>query len=266
MPHSIFIVEASETTLNSLENLFSKKGYTVTKAQTPQQALANKTLNNFSCIITSMEFTDVDGEAYIQEMILKASSTPIVVIASHMNVSKAVETLQKGAFYVVKKPILLKEVEKAVYEALSVKQKEENIKSLLDCVDSQMLFEIPGALGQIEGTIDLIAEETFNWKVLPHSDETSFRSALRSALHNAVLHGNKGNENKKVKIRFTLSAKGCHISIADEGDGFHPEDYINPNNIAASTTNGGLMKIYSYMDQVSFNVKGNQIRMAKFVK
>jgi FixJ family two-component response regulator/anti-sigma regulatory factor (Ser/Thr protein kinase) len=263
----IYIVEKSDTTRNSLKELFVKKGYTVAEATAPKEIISNRQLSSFSCIITSLDFsggqTDNEDERYLQELIQNAPNTPVILLSSNINVAKTVESFKKGVFYIVKKPILLKEVEKIVNEAVSTKQQQEEIENVLHHAHSQFLFEIPGALGQIEGVIDHIAEETAHWKIISPQDDTAFRAALRAALHNAVLHGNKADDKKNVKIRFTLSPKKCHISVSDEGDGFHVEDFIDKDNLSSSKTSGGLLRIYSFMDEVSFNEKGNTLRMVK---
>ncbi len=263
----IYILEKSEMTRSSLKELFLKKGYAVSEATSPKEIVSNRQLSSFACIITSLDFsgskTDTEDERYLQELIRNAPNTPVVLLSSNINVAKTVESLQKGVFYIVKKPILLKEVEKIVTEAVSSKQQQEGIENVLLHTQSQFLFEIPGALGQIEGVIDHIAEEITHWKIIPVQEDTAFRAALRAALHNAVLHGNKADDKKNVKIRFTVSPKKCHVTVTDEGDGFHLEDFIDRDALSSSKTNGGLLRIFSFMDEITFNEKGNSIRMVK---
>lgn len=262
----IYILEKSEMTRNSLKELFLKKGYAVSEAASPKEIITNRQLSSFACIITSLDFSGSESneeERYLQELIRNAPNTPVVLLSSNINVAKTVESLQKGVFYIVKKPILLKEVEKIVTEAVSSKQQQEGIENVLLHTHSQFLFEIPGALGQIEGVIDHIAEEITHWKIISVQDDTAFRAALRAALHNAVLHGNKADDKKNVKIRFTVSSKKCHVTVSDAGDGFHPEDFIDKDDLASSKTSGGLLRIYSFMDEIFFNEKGNSIRMVK---
>lgn len=262
----IYIVEKSEPTRKSLKELFEKKGYIVSESTSPEEVIVEKQLSSYACIITALDFSgnDNEEERYLYQLLDSAPNTPIVVLSSHINVAKTVESLQRGVFYIVKKPILLKEVEKVVKEAVSLKQEKEGIKTLLNHMHSQFVFEIPGALGQIESVIDHLAEETDEWRIIPPQEDSTFRAALRSALHNAVLHGNKADDKKHVKIRYTISSQKCHIDICDEGDGFHLEDYVNKENLSSSKTNGGLLRIFSYMDEVSFNSKGNQIQMTKY--
>ena len=186
----------------------------------------------------------------------------------HWSFRKAVETLQQGAFYLVQKPILVMEVANAVEEAISSKQQKQKLIDLSQHLCSESLFEVPGSLGQIESLIDYLAEETEQYEILPQNEDAPFRAALRCALHNAVIHGNQADESKLVKIRFALNSRGCDIEVTDQGKGFDPEAYINPSDLSSSVVKGqrGLLRIFCYMDSVSFNEKGNQIRMVKLKK
>ena len=62
-----------------------------------------------------------------------------------------------------------------------------------------------------------------------------------------------------------LSNTELFISIADEGDGFNPDDVPDPtaeDNLEIPSGRG-LMLMHSFMDSVAYNDKGNQVTMKK---
>ncbi len=261
---TLLIVEHSEKTREELVNSLGKHGYQVEVSDTVDSALEKSQQIPFSCIVTAIDFPDCDGLKYLEKLQKIVKTTPIIALSSNTNVSSAVATMQQGVFLLIQKPIFVMEVVRAVEEVLANKQKARGFVSIQNSLYADMNFEVPGNLGQIESVIDHIAEDV-EGKVIPNSEDAAFRAVLRCALHNAVIHGHQGDENKKVKVYASLRQDQCEVVVTDLGKGFDPQSFINPDNLqgAAEKNPSGLVRIYCYMDKVSFNEDGNQIRMIK---
>ena len=90
--------------------------------------------------------------------------------------------------------------------------------------------------------------------------------ALREALSNAILHGNRLEPRKLVHVRCCCEgAKGVFIVVRDQGNGFAPNTVPNPlavENLEAEHGRGiHLMKLA--MDEVSFERGGTEVRIRK---
>jgi serine/threonine-protein kinase RsbW len=75
--------------------------------------------------------------------------------------------------------------------------------------------------------------------------------AVREGMVNAVVHGNRYNDKKKVRFRVAHGAKQLAVTIADEGEGFdfeHLPDPLSPENLMA-TSGRGIFLIRSFMDE-----------------
>jgi serine/threonine-protein kinase RsbW len=97
-------------------------------------------------------------------------------------------------------------------------------------------------------------------------DECDIEIALREALANAVLHGNKQDVRKKVHVSCSISpGKELSIVIQDEGNGFDPAKIPDPmavDNINSENGRGiHLMKMF--MDAVHFDYGGSEVRLQK---
>jgi serine/threonine-protein kinase RsbW len=93
--------------------------------------------------------------------------------------------------------------------------------------------------------------------------------AVREGVVNAVLHGNKYDPNKKVRISFENSGKSIEIRISDEGAGMDPEqipDPLAPENLL-KTSGRGIFLMRAFMDEVHVNnlSPGTEIIMTKHV-
>ena len=97
-------------------------------------------------------------------------------------------------------------------------------------------------------------------------DEQFVELALREALSNAILHGNRLDTGKLVRIRCRCEyGHGVFIVVRDQGHGFDPSDVPNPlavENLGAEHGRGiHLMKLA--MDDVSFERGGTEVHMHK---
>jgi|GEM_PF-198198 len=91
---------------------------------------------------------------------------------------------------------------------------------------------------------------------------------IHEMLSNAIRHGNRYDPDKKVIVLYRVTLESFSISVIDEGDGF---DYtVLPNPLSDENLlkdhGRGLFLINNYMDEVSFNTKGNRIMAIKYPK
>jgi serine/threonine-protein kinase RsbW len=92
--------------------------------------------------------------------------------------------------------------------------------------------------------------------------------AVREAVTNAVLHGNRRDETKPVEVSLRSTPAGIEITVRDRGEGFDPEavpDPTDPQNLLK--TNGrGLLFMRTFMDELFWSRHpggGTVVRMTK---
>jgi serine/threonine-protein kinase RsbW len=76
--------------------------------------------------------------------------------------------------------------------------------------------------------------------------------AVREAMVNAVVHGNRYSAHKKVQFEMSNGAGRLTVRIGDEGEGFdieHLPDPLAPDNLLRSSGRG-IFLIRSFMDEV----------------
>ncbi|MBT8379718.1 MAG: ATP-binding protein [Ignavibacteria bacterium] len=80
--------------------------------------------------------------------------------------------------------------------------------------------------------------------------------AVTEATTNAIIHANKSNQSKLVKVDVKVENSKLIIKVIDEGKGFNPSeipDPTQPENILKDSGRGMyLMKVY--MDDLKYNV------------
>lgn len=87
--------------------------------------------------------------------------------------------------------------------------------------------------------------------------------AVTEAVNNAIQHGNKMDDGKKVFVSFDNGEKDISFTIQDQGDGFDFEDLpdpTNPENI--EKPNGrGIFLMKNLADEVNFYEDGRQVEL-----
>jgi serine/threonine-protein kinase RsbW len=90
-------------------------------------------------------------------------------------------------------------------------------------------------------------------------DEEKLQNLLLSvteATTNAIIHANKCDLSKKVKIDVTINDQFITVKIKDEGKGFDPDrvpDPTDPENLLKD--NGrGIYLMRFYMDELKYNI------------
>ncbi len=94
--------------------------------------------------------------------------------------------------------------------------------------------------------------------------------AVRESMVNAVVHGNRYNANKKVRLSVEKSAERMTVRIADEGEGFDFQnlpDPLTPENLMR-TSGRGIFLIRSFMDE--FGIRhlepaGTEVTLVKYL-
>jgi serine/threonine-protein kinase RsbW len=131
--------------------------------------------------------------------------------------------------------------------------------------------ELEISFGSHLGYLDLIQELSEKISLMAGFDEDSrfwIGLSLRESVVNAVQHGNKLDEKKKVGIRFESLSDRLIIYVQDEGEGFEETDVpdaLDPENLL-KPSGRGIFYVRSFMDEVCYKILpegGCEMRMEK---
>ncbi len=92
--------------------------------------------------------------------------------------------------------------------------------------------------------------------------------AVREAVTNAVLHGNRQDETKVVDVSFAILPGAIEIRVRDRGEGFDPESVPDPTDSqnVMKTSGRGIFFMRNFMDEVTWSRHpegGTVVRMTK---
>jgi serine/threonine-protein kinase RsbW len=92
--------------------------------------------------------------------------------------------------------------------------------------------------------------------------------AVREAVTNAVIHGNKLDDAKEVAVKLKNTPRTFEVSVHDQGAGFNPNEVPDPTrdeNIL-KTSGRGIFFMRNFMDEVEWSADpkgGTSVRMIK---
>lgn len=116
----------------------------------------------------------------------------------------------------------------------------------LDIQSSLAMLEIVQAVSDHIGRMSGLDEDALHW----------IGVAVRESVINAIKHGNRNDERKRVHVEFTLldgdPGSGIAIRVRDEGLGFDPAnlpDCTEPENLLKSSGRG-IFLIRTFMDEL----------------
>ena len=142
------------------------------------------------------------------------------------------------------------------------------------------MVEIAGDGGTVEHVLDSTLEsvDTAEQAVLREAEKLGFDEddmhkigmSVRESMVNAVVHGNRYNARKKVKLTISRAPESLSVIIADEGEGFDmtslPDPLADENLLRHSGR--GLLLMQAFMDEFQIRAtepKGTEVKMVKYV-
>ena len=117
----------------------------------------------------------------------------------------------------------------------------------------------PESITQLELLIEQIADK----HQVSEDTFANMMTCLNEIAINAIVHGNKLDENKKVIVNADVDAKRVIWTITDEGEGFdydHLPDPTAEENLE-NLTGRGVFIVKQLADQCVFNSKGNEVEL-----
>jgi serine/threonine-protein kinase RsbW len=92
--------------------------------------------------------------------------------------------------------------------------------------------------------------------------------AVREAVTNAVLHGNRQDETKAVEVSFKSLPGAIEITVRDRGEGFNTASVPDPTDAQnlLKASGRGMLFIRTFMDEVEWSPHpegGTVVRMTK---
>ena len=126
-----------------------------------------------------------------------------------------------------------------------------------------LVLELPNDIASIEGAVDHAVEHCAPAGLDRRRLLFNFRVGLTEAISNAILYGNSGDSDKRVRVELKAVPGEVRVRVSDQGEGFDPEavpDPRLPENVILPDGRGVFL-MRALMDEVRFNRTGNAVTL-----
>jgi len=114
----VLIVDDEESLVGALSEFLSLRGYDVSTATNPRQALALIHENTFGVVVSDLRLPGMNGVELLEHVLDVDPETVVIIMTGYASVQSAVDALKKGAYDYVIKPFSVHELEKTLKAGL----------------------------------------------------------------------------------------------------------------------------------------------------
>lgn len=285
---TILVVDDSPLDQRLAGALLEENGWQVIYAADGREALQNIDQALPALVVTDLIMPEMNGLELVRQIRERAIAVPIILMTAHGSEDIAARALQIGATSYVPKKNLGEHLPPTVQNVLALAKQQADSRRLRSCITR---IETSYALGPdrniIPALVAHLQQELQQMCICDERDLVRVGTALHEALVNAIEHGNleltseQRQQNyerlveqrrqqlpycaRQVQVQVQVSPGQATYIIRDEGPGFDPgavPDPLEPENLE-KLSGRGLLLIRSFMDDVQFNERGNQITLIK---
>lgn len=141
---TILIIDDDVTFCLMLKTLLAKNGYDVTTVFSPVEAKQIIEDNSFDIVLTDLRMPKISGMELIRLIKQKEPATQIIMMTGYADISTAIESIKRGAYTYIPKPLNPDEVLSVIHEALnsvqnsssSEKKKSDGLKEYIEGIST----------------------------------------------------------------------------------------------------------------------------------
>ncbi len=265
--------------------------WTVDFAGDGAEALERCRLREPDLVLTDFNMPNMDGLQLLMKLKENYSHVPVIIATAEGSEELAVTALQHGAASYVPKTLMARDLKRVVDTVLSAskdRRKTDAVQTSL--IGQKLLFSFPTDRRLIGPAVNNLQDFGVRFGIFNDRERTRVGVALEEAFLNAIIHGNLEVSSKlrdaddgsyekliavrmgqspyrdrRVKVLAKFSQTEARFVIRDEGNGFDVSklpDPTDPENMARAHGRGVLL-IRTFMDDVRYNRKGNQVTLIK---
>jgi serine/threonine-protein kinase RsbW len=139
----------------------------------------------------------------------------------------------------------------------------------MESSEKTTVLDIPSEI-QMLATVEAVVGDLSAAAGFDEDSRQDVQTAVHESVVNAMVHGNRRHEARRVRLEITVHPGRLDIRVQDEGRGFDPTvvpDPVAPENLSRSSGRG-IFLMRSLMDEVTFRRLpggGTEVRMQKRV-
>lgn len=286
----LLVVEDSDSQARLIQALLEIAGHEVQLAGDGVRGLQMAIDSAPQLVLTDLQMPEMNGLELVEAMRRQCPAVPVVLMTAFGSDDIAVEALKRGAASYVPKRRLPQDLVRTVNGLLALANMRHPDRLMQYLQQAEAVFQLDNSVESVPALTNYI--QNMVMQIHQCGDNTAMRLgvAIHEALVNAIYHGNlqvsselrEGDgvafdhlveqrrrlepyANRRVTVMARVSRTETMIAIRDEGDGFDPSIVPDPSEPAnlEKLSGRGLFLIRTFLDEVRYNSRGNEITMVK---
>jgi DNA-binding response OmpR family regulator len=224
-------------------------------------------------ILLDLMLPDIDGYAICETLKLErdTNNIPVIMITARTEEEDRVHGLQVGANTYLTKPFTADAIYVAIQNALDWL---EDLKT--NGTQGEIRFHLQSDSHYLEELNHLLGS-LFLFSGLTQQQVKQLTTAVRELGTNAIEWGHKKDTDRIVTVDYRIDPEKITIDIKDTGPGFNPTNIphaANPDDpighmmvreeLGIREGGFGIMMSRGLVDEMSYNDKGNEVRLIKY--
>ncbi len=261
-------------------------------ASNAEEAIASFSEEKPDIVLTDLQMPDMNGLELLDAIRELSELTPVVLMTARGNEETAVSALEQGAASYVPKSRLAMDLEETLEKVLAVSGEVKSQSLLMEHLTHHNVeFSLINDPKLIPAAVHYLQKVASYMDFYEQAQRLRIGVALEEALLNAYFHGNLEVSSKlreqdhaefyelaekrrvedpycsrRIIVKATINSEKAEYIIEDQGPGFDVQeipDATDESNLERPCGRGILL-IRTFMDEVNYNDKGNQITMIKY--
>ncbi len=190
---------------------------------------------------------------------------PLYIVTRECNEKECLTYLTIGVNAVIQPPFNKGDVQRVLNGRSSDEIPFPHNADVIREGQARLDFLMPSKLSRILGVNRLVSFLANEFGFPLEDSKVNLPLVMDEALSNAIVHGNKGREDRKVHVRIYVSLHRFFVQVEDEGEGFQPDEAKDPKERENlhKPSGRGIYLMRELMDSVSFKEGGRLLEMEK---
>ncbi len=290
--HTILVVDDSAMDRRLATGLLEKEGgYQILIATNGLEALQALKQQPVDLVLTDMQMDQMDGLELVEAVRADYPLTPVILMTALGSEEIAVRALEKGASSYVAKRRLQLDLLEIVQQVLDNSDENRTQSRLMHRMSrNEFSFVLNNDLSLVHSMVKYLQHTLRCVRLTDESDRLRVGIAVEEALLNALYHGNlevssdlketdpnlfeetarqrsleEPYRNRRIFVDALVSRESASITIRDEGQGFDPTNLPDPCDLENldKPSGRGILLMRSFMDEIRFNERGNEVTLVK---
>ena len=179
---NILVIDDEKSIRNTLKDILEYESHEVSLAEEGISGLELFNQNHFDAVLCDIKMPNMDGIEVLSKILEINPEVPVIMISGHGNIDTAVDTIKKGAYDFIEKPLDLNRLLVTIKNALERKDLVVETRQLKKKISKR--YEIVGdsaAIRKVNDMIDKVAPT--DARVLITGDNGTGKELVARGLH-----------------------------------------------------------------------------------